>query len=327
MIKKNFFSLLKLSTLPLAAAFMLIAAPVQAQFVLIDDFQALAVDDLIEGTIGPGSEWTGDMTSINTAQADPDCALNMTMRVSGLPGSGALRAAFSDPSTNIAFGDTGTLFYRFRTPVAADGQTDHVIGLTDNPDITNFNFKSGLRNTIPAGVNNLDLRDAGTYESVASLQDNTWYNFWMVSTNTNPGTFVAYLQSDDDPNFATQTLLDLADPFDYRINGATDIVNVYFRNANNNGGVEGNDLFFDDIYINSTASDLSNPSVAVVCDPVVDDVLLGDVNLDNEVTFADIQPFIEILSAQGFQEEADCNGDGSVTFGDIQPFIDILAGN
>ena len=49
------------------------------------------------------------------------------------------------------------------------------------------------------------------------------------------------------------------DPFDFRINGPTDIVNVYLRNANNPGGVTGNDLYFDDFYINSNAVDLSDP--------------------------------------------------------------------
>jgi len=283
---------------------------------LVDNFQCLAVGDLVEGTTNHGAIWTGDGSATHTVEVDPSDASNLAMRVSGAPGSAVLRAQFSDASTNIAPGATGTLYYRFRTPVASDGTTDHVLGLTDNNSITNFNFKSGLRNTIPSGVNNLDLRDAGTYESVATLQDNTWYNFWMVTTNTNPGTFECYMQSDDDPNFASQTLLALNDPFDYRINGNTAIVNVYFRNANNAGGTEGNDLFFDDVHINSSMADLSIP----------DPLILGDINLDGAVTFTDIQPFITVLSDNGFQTEADCDKNGEVDFFDIQPFIAILAG-
>ena len=61
----------------------------------------------------------------------------------------------------------------------------------------------------------------------------------MVATNTNPGVHACYLQSDSDPNFAMQTLLvSGGDPFDFRIMGTTDIVNVLFRNANNAGGEE-----------------------------------------------------------------------------------------
>lgn len=56
-------------------------------------------------------------------------------------------------------------------------------------------------------------------------------------------------------------------------------------------------------------------------------VLLGDVDLSGDVAFLDINPFIMILSSNGFQAEADINGDGMVTFLDINPFIGILSGN
>lgn len=59
---------------------------------------------------------------------------------------------------------------------------------------------------------------------------------------------------------------------------------------------------------------------------MVPEVLKGDVNLDGGVTFLDINPFIVVLSSNGFQAEADCDCDGDVDFLDIQPFIDILAG-
>lgn len=55
-------------------------------------------------------------------------------------------------------------------------------------------------------------------------------------------------------------------------------------------------------------------------------VLLGDVNLDGVTSFLDIAPFISVLSASGFQAEADCNEDGMVNFLDISFFINILSG-
>ncbi len=296
-------------------------------WVLIDDFQGLSQGTLVEGTTGPGATWTGDSTSAATAEPDPDCAANLALLQSGAPGNTRLRAAFTDASTNIAAGATGTLFYRIRVPVAATGTTDHVIGLTDNPDITNFNFKSGLRNTVVAGsgTNTMDARNGGGYENVSALADDTWYKVWMVTNNDSAaGTFELYMQSDTDPNYATQTKLSSAagDTFDYRINGATAIVNFYLRNAANNGGVAGNDIYIDDIYINPGISDLTDPSGEGLCS-----VLKGDVNLDGAVTFLDIFPFIGVLSNNAFQAEADCDCDGDVDFLDIQPFIDILAGN
>lgn len=56
-------------------------------------------------------------------------------------------------------------------------------------------------------------------------------------------------------------------------------------------------------------------------------VLLGDVNLDGSVNFADISPFIGLLSSGLFQAEGDTNQDGAVNFADISPFIAILSGN
>ena len=53
-------------------------------------------------------------------------------------------------------------------------------------------------------------------------------------------------------------------------------------------------------------------------------VLLGDVNLDGEVTFADIPAFITVLSGGGFQAEADCDENGFVNFADIPAFIAVL---
>jgi len=164
----------------------------------------------------------------------------------------------------------------------------------------------------------MDIRDGGTFETVAALADNTWYSFWMVTTNTNPGTFECYMQSDTDPNFATQTLLvSDGDVFDYRNNADSDIINVLFRNSNNFDGVAGNSFFIDDIYINPSASDLTLPFTPLI---------LGDVNLDGVVDFSDIPPFIAVLKAGSFQAEADCNKSGAVDFSDIPPFIDILSG-
>lgn len=55
--------------------------------------------------------------------------------------------------------------------------------------------------------------------------------------------------------------------------------------------------------------------------------LLGDVDLNDEVNFLDIGPFIDVLSNNAFQAEADCDENGEVNFLDIGPFINILAGN
>ena len=54
-------------------------------------------------------------------------------------------------------------------------------------------------------------------------------------------------------------------------------------------------------------------------------LLLGDVNGDGTVNFLDISPFIAVLSAGGFQEEADINQNTVVDFLDISFFIGVLS--
>ena len=54
-------------------------------------------------------------------------------------------------------------------------------------------------------------------------------------------------------------------------------------------------------------------------------VLLGDVNLDNVVSFLDIAPFVSLLSTGVDQAEADVDENGVVNFLDIAPFISILS--
>ena len=55
-------------------------------------------------------------------------------------------------------------------------------------------------------------------------------------------------------------------------------------------------------------------------------LLLGDVNRDGVVNFADISPFIALLSTGDLQSEADIDGNGVVNFADIGPFIGLLSG-
>ena len=54
------------------------------------------------------------------------------------------------------------------------------------------------------------------------------------------------------------------------------------------------------------------------------EVTLGDINRDGNIDFFDIQPFIDLLTNNEFQCEADFNADEVVTFLDIQGFIEAL---
>ena len=73
------------------------------------------------------------------------------------------------------------------------------------------------------------------------------------------------------------------------------------------------------------ASNGGQSYVRVFISQITVPVLKGDVNRDGVVDFFDIQPFIDVLAANGSQAEADIECDGDVDFFDIQPFINILA--
>ena len=69
----------------------------------------------------------------------------------------------------------------------------------------------------------------------------------------------------------------------------------------------------DEFVANSNTSD---PQFAVVFMAT----LLGDVNLDGQVTFADIGPLFQLILTGGFSAEADINSDGVVDRADALLF-------
>ena len=65
--------------------------------------------------------------------------------------------------------------------------------------------------------------------------------------------------------------------------------------------------------------------IGAVESEIEDQFLLGDTNLDGDINFLDISPFISLLASGTFLDEADINRDGNVDFLDIGPFISLLA--
>ena len=55
-------------------------------------------------------------------------------------------------------------------------------------------------------------------------------------------------------------------------------------------------------------------------------LVVGDVNQDGMVDFADVSPFIAVLASGSMQAEADIDQNGAVNFSDLSPFIALLSG-
>ena len=56
-------------------------------------------------------------------------------------------------------------------------------------------------------------------------------------------------------------------------------------------------------------------------------LLLGDVNLDEEVNGLDVDPFVGLVTGGTFQAEGDMNGDGEVNGLDVDPFVAAVVGS
>ena len=72
----------------------------------------------------------------------------------------------------------------------------------------------------------------------------------------------------------------------------------------------------------SLGNELHTPADYIVVEPAI--VILGDFNGDGDVTFLDIQPFIDGLSGGVFLPVGDIDQNGLFNFDDIAPFIVLL---
>ena len=82
----------------------------------------------------------------------------------------------------------------------------------------------------------------------------------------------------------------------------------------------------DDLIIGA-ADPIGNTSFGVsyvVFGRAASPVLKGDVDMDGDIDFSDIPPFISVLISGVFQAEADCDCNTAVEFADIPAFINIL---
>ena len=77
-----------------------------------------------------------------------------------------------------------------------------------------------------------------------------------------------------------------------------------------------------DVYTNERWSDPFDSDGTLT---LIEETLLGDIDLNDEVAFGDIAPFINLLATGDYQTEADVNQDDVVDFSDIAPFIGLLA--
>lgn len=198
-----------------------------------------------------------------------------------------------------------------------DGDTYQVISDDDALDGFAITTASGSRTNFPfdphdaLAVYNFALADAGTYTAYyrASGSSGSSNSFFAASdfdtdpdinvTTSNDGTY----RWETGAEF-TVTQADVGTTLELRIGRREGLNRIDAIILHENGNLTDQEL--DALF-------------------TIEPILLGDTNLDGEVDFFDISPFIVILSGNGYQDQADMDQNGLVDFFDISPFIEVLS--
>ena len=96
------------------------------------------------------------------------------------------------------------------------------------------------------------------------------------------------------------------------------------------GGNDGRASFFNDrgqVAIKLRLTNQTTSQGIFVANTIPIEFLLGDVNRDGVVDLLDIQPFVDLITSNQFQEEADMNQDGQVDLLDVGLFVLAILGN
>ncbi len=206
----------------------------------IDDFTGYSAGQSIDGQNG----WTAPVIGI--VEDDPGAFGNRALRVSG--GS---QDIFK--SATVANDDTGTLFFRFFVPESES--PDFAVGLTTAATPSAAGDHASSFRIVGS---KLQAYDGSSFQDIAAsgtLVPNSWYNVWQVLDNPSD-TWQAYIEG---PGFEGQHQLAAGSATDFNFrsgSGANDLVNFYIRTNNDHGGAT---AYVDDIYLNSTAADLTSP--------------------------------------------------------------------
>ncbi|MEO5716451.1 MAG: hypothetical protein ABIT37_23435 [Luteolibacter sp.] len=239
-----------------------------AAFTTVDNFNARPL-----GNIGGQGGWVvtaGDTTSAQVI-VDPGNPINKIFRHAG-----AGDAGIPLPAT-IPENSTGTYFFRVKRVSAT---SDTSVGLSDVTATAGGVGTFGNYEVQP-NIVNLALRGRdvnATPNVVPNMLTTSWYKVWVIVNNvTGNGTaglagdnYRMYVQSDDDATYATQTeFLPTDGVWNFRNGTTTALVTAQFTS-----NVANTSVYYDDLYIDNTGTNLADPTF--VANPDVDNDGLND---------------------------------------------------
>jgi len=236
--------------LPLLTAGAFAAATSHAALVLVEDFDGGTVGNAL-GTADNGNTWqTGASAGNATYQNDPAGGSNV---VGAFDGTDGLPLEKYLDIADIANNTNGTLFYRFYAPTGAGTDAfNHAFGLSDvaTPNsFGSFETTQQVAGTTP----DLTARNGGGYDDVGDVTKDTWYNLWMVVDNT-ADTYDMYVNTGTGGALAGDLV---ANDAAFRNGTSSALTTIFFRTGATI--TTGLDVYYDDIYIDTTGVNLANP--------------------------------------------------------------------
>ncbi len=241
-----------------AAGGLAVSQTAHADYVLVEDFEAPAFT--INAGINGINGWTADAGA--QAAIDPAGGVNQVGRLTGT-NTGASKAA------TISNSDTGTFFFRWRR---ADTAGNFNFGNSDAATATGFGdfetqvviegFSSGTDTTL-----DLEVNDYGQKDTDQDWQVDVWFNTWIV-VDAAEDEYQVYIQGGSYGS-VTQITIGAETDFSFRNSNPAnppidnDILSLFFKNNFAAAGP----VYIDDLYIDATASNLTNPLVNNIPEP------------------------------------------------------------
>ena len=245
---------LNIATLALA----LVAAPAsQAAWTLVNDFEAGVTTGITLGNTDPLATGNGDISVI----ADPANASNMVLQLD--PGTFANGTDTNNTWFVLPFADvttTGTLYTRF---YLAGPLVDIVMGTSHVAEPGSYGDYSAIARVELDTI--LDYHD-GSYTEVigSSVSAGTWYDLW-IAMDVTANTYDVWIKGTGWPS-ATK----VATGADFRSNSVDPQNRMYCRMST--GNLETPKSFdkvlFDNVWVDTTAKNISIPSAADPQDPL-----------------------------------------------------------
>jgi len=243
MMQQRFFFLCSAMT---AVMLLFAVQTASAQWSLIDDFEAYTLGSDIDGQGG----WTangGNAGNVEVAM-DPAGGTNQTLQFAPDSDSSEVFHGINIPNANSA----STVFFRARR----DGVSNMSWGTSDASTPGAFGDFETQLNIQHGNPSELNVRDGGSFDAVDTMAADVWHDFWMVIDNADD-TYEAYM---DDGSGITQLDAGTQTTFDFR-NGAAanDLVNLFMLPSGNHDA----NFYFDDIFLDTSGQNLTNPTVAI----------------------------------------------------------------